>query len=231
MAHLWFLFRVLIFAYFLLGSGMGWRRPLFLIVLAITYWMIRVGFLNAQNGLGGAVRGWWEGLVGVPRAAAEEPRREGQQMLTPEQVAERLIRERRERQQGPLPWWREQIRPLERAVALFVASLWPGVGEAHVRAREEEEERRRNEAEVEEARRVVEQQQLQEGQVEGSSVAVDEGKAKVDGADGASASMATGGGETTASASGIDVSAEGSSSDLRARDGAGSGGGGPTGSS
>jgi hypothetical protein len=60
---------------------------------------------------------------------------------------------------------REQIRPVERAVALFVASLWPGIGEAHVRAQRElreQEERRAAEAEVEARRRVEEERGAQE---------------------------------------------------------------------
>ena len=61
-------------------------------------------------------------------------------------------------------WWRERVRPVERAVALFVASLWPGVGEATVQARREAEERRRNEEEVERRRREEEEQRRIEGQ-------------------------------------------------------------------
>jgi hypothetical protein len=42
-------------------------------------------------------------------------------------------------------WAREQVRGVERAVALFVASLWPGVGERHVQARERERRQREEE--------------------------------------------------------------------------------------
>lgn len=59
-------------------------------------------------------------------------------MPAPEAVARRLLEERRERDEG---WLRGVVRPVERAVALFLGSLWPGVGEAAVRAREEEERR------------------------------------------------------------------------------------------
>ncbi|KAJ9629940.1 hypothetical protein H2203_002325 [Taxawa tesnikishii (nom. ined.)] len=57
-----------------------------------------------------------------------------------------------------LPQWRQVLRPAERALALFVASLWPGIGERHVAARRaaENERRRLEEAErtrEEEARR------------------------------------------------------------------------------
>ncbi|KAK4899618.1 hypothetical protein LTR27_002884 [Elasticomyces elasticus] len=59
-------------------------------------------------------------------------------MPTPEEVARRLIDERRN---GRQQQWREFVRPVERAVALFVASLWPGIGEAHVRDQEREVQR------------------------------------------------------------------------------------------
>jgi len=64
---------------------------------------------------------------------------------------------------------REFVRPVERAVALFVASLWPGIGEAHVREQEAEVQRRRDEEEVagrrreEEARRVEEEREKERG--------------------------------------------------------------------
>jgi hypothetical protein len=91
-------------------------------------------------------------------------------MPTPEQVAQRLLHENAAQNRG---WLREQIRPVERAVALFVASLWPGIGEAHVRAQRElreQEERRAAEAEIE-ARRRAETQEKEKGGDGSGSVA------------------------------------------------------------
>ncbi|KAK0853080.1 hypothetical protein LTS02_012125 [Friedmanniomyces endolithicus] len=173
--HFWLLFRVLIFAYFLLGSNLGWRRPAALAVIGVGFWMVRAGLF----GEGGVARRWWDGVVRVrpppaPVAAAAGGQTgvEGQggaragAMPTPEEVARRLIEERRDGRQQRL---REFVRPVERAVALFVASLWPGIGEAHVRAQEAEVQRRRDEEEVagrrreEEARRVEEEREKERG--------------------------------------------------------------------
>lgn len=190
MAHFWLLFRILIFAYFLLGSNMGWQRPLMLAAIGFGFWVVRAGVL----GDGAAVRRWWEGVVGVEPARPPQgegaqhqqgalQNQDGQQrdagaqpqrgMPTPEQVAQRLLAEQAGRNQQQHAWWRERIRSLERAVALFVASLWPGVGEATVRARREAEERRRAEEEVE-RRRVEEEEAARRG--EGEKEGENEGK-------------------------------------------------------
>ncbi|QIW95821.1 hypothetical protein AMS68_001339 [Peltaster fructicola] len=167
---LWLLIRVLIFAYFLMGADMGWRRPVGLLLIGLGFWLIRLG-LFGPNGL---VRRWWDGVVhvedvrdrlrrlglldapqgnaapveGAPVEANGNAANAGQAprpFPTPEELAQRLLRE--QRQNAPLQRIREQIRPAERALALLVASLWPGVGERYVqtldRAREEEELARR----------------------------------------------------------------------------------------
>lgn len=118
------------------------------------------------------------------------PRQAG--MPTPEEVARRLVAERRER----LIRW---VRPVERAVALFVGSLWPGVGEAAVREREEaervareSEERRRAEAEAAEKEREEKEREKQaegsEGKVEGAM----NGKGQAAGPSGTSLAPASG---------------------------------------
>ncbi|KAK0828859.1 hypothetical protein LTR73_004491 [Friedmanniomyces endolithicus] len=176
--HFWLLFRVLIFAYFLLGSNLGWRRPAALAVIGVGFWMVRAGLF----GEGGVARRWWDGVVRVgppvPAAAAAvggQPGPEGQggaraaagAMPTPEEVARRLIEERRDGRQRR---WREFVRPVERAVALFVASLWPGIGEAHVRAQEAEVQRRRDEEEVAGRRREEEARRVEEEREKGSAL-------------------------------------------------------------
>lgn len=182
--HFWMLFRILIFAYFLLGANLGWQRPVILMAVGAGFWVVRMGVL----GQGGAVRRWWDGVVGVPGRQAQAQvvnggeRRDGgagqvarpeevgrqanqggnadgngrQRMPAPEQVAQRLLNEAEGRNQQRRNWLREQIRPVERAVALFVASLWPGIGEAHVREQrrlQQEEEVARRRAAEEEAQR------------------------------------------------------------------------------
>ncbi|KAK1086011.1 hypothetical protein LTR48_003994 [Friedmanniomyces endolithicus] len=213
--HFWLLFRVLIFAYFLLGSNLGWRRPAALAVIGVGFWMVRAGLF----GEGGVARRWWDGVVrvGPPApaagAAGGQPGAEGRDgaragaMPTPEEVARRLIEERRDGRQQRL---REFVRPVERAVALFVASLWPGIGEAHVRAQEAEVQRRRDEEEVagrrreeEEARRVeVEREKERGGDGEKGSVGVDVG--------GTEGSASAGGSSTVPATDGVKKAAPGS---------------------
>lgn len=74
--------------------------------------------------------------------------------MTPEEAAARLVREH-ENQNPSI--WRDAFHRVEQSVVLFLASLIPGVGERHVRAREEarrlaqrleEEERQRAEEAV-----------------------------------------------------------------------------------
>jgi len=163
LGHFWLLLRVMIFAYFILGTNMGWRRPLALAFIGLGFWMLRAGLF----GEGGVARRWWDGIVRVdqrPRqqagaAAADGEQRPGQ-LPTPEELAQRLIQERQQAlDRAPMHRIREHLRPVERAAALFFASFWPGVGEAHVRAREAEE-RRLMEEEVE--RRRAEERRLSE---------------------------------------------------------------------
>ena len=183
MGHFWLLLRILIFAYFLMGSNMGFTQLSMLAAVGLGFWVFRVGVLGNPEVMGRARR-WWNDVVGLPQRPAQpaqaqagapaaqaqpvegaqpaaEPAGQAQgqinRMPTPEQVAQRLLAENGAQNRG---WLRERVRPVERAVALFVASLWPGIGEAHVRAQREAreaEERRLAEAEVEARRRVEEE--------------------------------------------------------------------------
>jgi hypothetical protein len=164
LGHFWLLLRVMIFAYFILGTNMGWRRPLALAFIGLGFWMLRAGLF----GEGGVARRWWDGIVRVDQRPRQQPRAQGEgaegaqrpgQLPTPEELAQRLIEERQQvLDRAPMHRIREQLRPVERAAALFFASFWPGVGEAHVRAREAEE-RRLMEEEVERRRREEEEAQ------------------------------------------------------------------------
>jgi hypothetical protein len=191
MGHFWLLLRILIFAYFLMGSNMGLTKLVLLAVVGVGFWVLRLGVLGNAEVMA-RVRRWWEGVMGVPQRHAQAPADQVQQvqglpaaepaaqgpgqgnrMPTPEQVAQRLLDDNAAQNRG---WLREQIRPIERAVALFVASLWPGIGEAHVRAQREAreaEERRAAEAEVE-ARRRAEDEAAEKQDGEGSSTQVDQ---------------------------------------------------------
>jgi hypothetical protein len=188
LAHFWLLLRVMIFAYFIIGTNMGWRRPVALATIGLGFYLIRAGLF----GDGGVARRWWDGIVRVDQGPRPQAQAEGEaapadgeqrpgQLPTPEELAQRLIRERQQAlDRAPLHRIREHLRPVERAGALFFASLWPGVGEAHVRAREAEERRlaeeevERRRREEEERQRVVEAAESGEKKEEDSTAAVAE---------------------------------------------------------
>jgi hypothetical protein len=112
----WMLLRLMFFAWILLGTGQGWRRPLALVIIAAVFWAINAGGIG--NNMRDAVRAWWESVVGLP----------GQPQV--------------QQDHGVI---RQTLRPAERLLALLIASLWPGVGERTVTARREAEERQRRE--------------------------------------------------------------------------------------
>ena len=87
-----------------------------------------------------------------PRGAASaRTRRE----ITPQEAAQRLLQQHNERHRS---WWVETGRRIERSIALFLASLVPGVGERHIRARNEAEAAAREAAEREERERQEQQE-------------------------------------------------------------------------
>ena len=141
--HLWLLIRLFGFVYFF-TSGAGWHRTILLCTCAIVVFIGQTGvFRPIQQALWDPFRRHIEGLVPLggnngdavannDRGGAE---RQGQtdSLPTPQQVAERLLRERNGQDDGMV---RRNVRRIERAAALFVASLVPGVGERHIAARD-----------------------------------------------------------------------------------------------
>lgn len=169
--HLWLLIRLFGFVYFF-TAGAGWRRTILLGLIATLVFIAQTGiFRPVVQGIWDPIRRHAEGLV--PLAAYERPRagvggdRDNGDATrtqprargpTPREAAERLLQER-ERQD--VSFVRQSFRRMERAIALFVASLVPGVGERHIAAREaaeaarqagarEREERAREEEEARE---------------------------------------------------------------------------------
>lgn len=141
------------FVYFF-TAGAGWRRTILLGLAAVLVFVAQTGaFRPIIQGLWDPVRRHAEGLV--PLAGNEPPRaaaagndanatgtHSANRELTPQEAAERLLQER-ERQDGN--FLRQSMRRIERAIALFVASLIPGVGERHIAAREAAEAARQAE--------------------------------------------------------------------------------------
>jgi len=108
---------------------------------------------NRRLSSGGGRRGSTEAASASSSAApAATERGRGPALPSPQETARRLVGEARNRD-----WVARRVREVERTVALFVASLWPGVGENVVRVQEqrrreeervrEEEERKRREEE------------------------------------------------------------------------------------
>ncbi|KAI4213804.1 MAG: hypothetical protein LQ351_003497 [Letrouitia transgressa] len=189
--HLWLLIRLFGFVYFFTAGG-GQRRAILLGICAFLVFIAQTGvFHPVFQAVWDPIRRHAEGLIplqplqnqqrhqrhqrhqqgriedggaGDQRANAEAnaPAREQERAHerrrqnaepTPEQMADRLLRER---QEGSI--WRRA----ERAAALFIASLVPGIGERHIAARDAAEARRL----AEEREREVQAQREREGREE-----------------------------------------------------------------
>ncbi|KAK8177703.1 hypothetical protein IWX90DRAFT_27226 [Phyllosticta citrichinensis] len=179
-AHFWLLLRI--FGMLWLFSGSGWRRTLMMAFCGLVVYVFQAGIFGAV--LGDRIDGFrrhFEALVGVPpqpgaqagngqnpndghqEANADEAPRRRRREPSPEEVAQRILREREDQRRT---WFRDTIQGAERLVALFVASLWPGLGERMVAAREEAEAQARRDTQDREERRQRELQEEQRAQRE-----------------------------------------------------------------
>lgn len=180
--HVWLLVRLFGFVYFFTGGG-GYRRALLLGFCAFAVFIVQTGIFRPF------IQQAWEPLRRhienlLPLANNNDRRQLPQaapnfhnnnnnnpdnhqdlattMMLTPQQAADRMLQERQNRDESLT---RQYIRRVERAIALFIASLVPGVGERHIAAREAaeaaslEEERARERAEEERLKKEREQQE------------------------------------------------------------------------
>jgi hypothetical protein len=157
--NLWLALRIGGLLYFFnLGGGMHWNwRPLVVLALAAAWYVVQAGLFNEQLDL---LRGYLHRVVGVappvPTLVRVDGRPDGGNNFV---VA---MRPGRPQEEERMTWLERRTREVERAVALFVASLWPGVGEAAVRMRVEQERREREL--VEEERRIAEERRELEEQ-------------------------------------------------------------------
>ena len=144
--HLWLMIRLFGFVYFF-TAGAGWRRTILLGLLAMLVFIAQTGiFRPILLGIWDPIRRHAEGLVplvGNERAQGgavrnrENANAAGTGPANREPIpslALQALVQARERQDGNVV--RQSIRRAERAIALFVASLIPGVGERHIAARE-----------------------------------------------------------------------------------------------
>lgn len=194
--HLWLLIRLAVFVWWFTSSETSWTRWFTIMSIATAVFLINTGLLNGvANNVFNPVRQHLDGLIPLapganvnreaednnPPAADEavivqdgvqyfRQRRPGQQGAPdPAQAAARLVAQR---QQQNANWFVDQIRRLERAGLLFLASIAPGVAERHIAALEAQEraERERREAEerAERERREAEERAAAEATASGA---------------------------------------------------------------
>jgi hypothetical protein len=155
--HLWLVFKLACFVYIFAGGG-GWYRPIILALMAAGVYLAQLGIFNDQLNV---VRRHFEALLPNTdrlvqgHEAAPQQLRPGARNITPEEAARRILQQH---QQQRFSWARDTMRTLERSFAIFVASLWPGIGERMVHA---QEERVRAERAAEEAQREEEQRRIE----------------------------------------------------------------------
>lgn len=157
--HIWMILRLILFIWWFTSPTSSWSRWFTVITIAVTLFLFNAGLLNPL-----AEQAWvpmrrhLENLMPLADNHGRNPvarRRHGQannasggQQPTnpdPADTAERLVQERR---QANANWFLNQVRRLERAGILFLASIAPGVAERHIANVEAEAraERQRQEA-------------------------------------------------------------------------------------
>ncbi|KAL6879739.1 hypothetical protein HDV57DRAFT_497984 [Trichoderma longibrachiatum] len=157
--HLWLLVRLALFVWFFTSPNSSWSRWLMIVALALFVFILSTGMLagvaeQAWRPLGRHLEHVFpamdHGHLGGQGAAAGRdgaPGADQNGAPDPAQMAARLVAER----QGQGSWITGQLRRLERAGLLFLASIAPGVAERHIANLEAEaraQETRRREAEA-----------------------------------------------------------------------------------
>lgn len=169
--HLWLLIRLFGFVYFF-TSGAGWYRTMLLCICAFLVFIAQTGILRPlQQAIWDPLRRHVEALVPLAgnninagtNGGPAQPNGQGAAAPQPDprQMADRLL----QNQNGEGGFVRRNVRRFERATALFIASLVPGVGERHIAARDAAEVARQavEREREEQARREEEARQQAEG--------------------------------------------------------------------
>ncbi|RYP41137.1 hypothetical protein DL769_011636 [Monosporascus sp. CRB-8-3] len=141
-----------------------WSRLMMVVFVAVTFFLANTGLLTPLTGqLWVPIRQHLENLIPLadhhrdaqPARAADAQggngnaaNAEAQRGLDPADTAARLVQQRRERNAN---WLANQVRRLERAGVLFLASIAPGVAERHIAHLEAEARAERQRRETEEA--------------------------------------------------------------------------------
>jgi hypothetical protein len=185
--HLWLIFKLAVFVYVFAGGG-GLYRPIMLGAVAGIVYLAQIGMFEDQINF---MRRHFEALLpmgAIAERAAQPTNQRARGNISPEEAARRILQQRQEQRFG---WLRDSLRGVERAFTLFVASLFPGVGERMVHAQEErerlervaaQEERQRQEEEARKREQEAQAQQQQQTDDKSSDAKVDmEGEANPSG--------------------------------------------------
>ncbi|OHE97405.1 ubiquitin family protein [Colletotrichum orchidophilum] len=154
--HFWLVVRLALFVWWFTSPNAGWSRWITVISIAISIFVLNTGLLNNYfDQAVGPVRRHMENLLplAAPNNANEPVRPRDDQAVVgrdgqpdPTRAAARLVAQHR---QNNANWLMDQVRRLERAGLLFLASIAPGVAErhiAHLEAEARAERQRREEA-------------------------------------------------------------------------------------
>lgn len=216
--HVWLLIRLSLFVWWFTSADTSWTRWFTVLTIAITIFVVNTGFFNRMaNDMFDPLRQHLEGLI--PFGALEDnrnrrdngpdangqPGREGENAPAaqagrrraepdPAQTAARLVEQRRNANGH---WLLDQIRRLERAGLLFLASIAPGVAERHIANMEAAE---RAERERQEAAERTDRERREEQERAASEAATVAANATVDSVQDERASNDTPNGETSGSA-------------------------------
>lgn len=206
--------RLAVFVWWFTSSDTSWTRWFTIMSVATAVFLINTGLLNGiVHHMFNPVRQHLEGLIplGGPdpnrnrdgngnnaQAAAQDgennnqtPRPQQQRgQLDPARVAARLVAQRQEQNAN---WLLDQVRRLERAGLLFLASIAPGVAERHIAALEAQERAERERREAEERAERERREAAEREAVEATATAVDAAVASVEGEHGGSSGSGAGG--------------------------------------
>lgn len=157
--HLWLILRLSFFVWIVTTPQTSWTRWLVIVGMAVAL------FIHGTGVLDGFISRAWQPLGRLenflPRLHDDRARHgtrrfpeQGEGPISdttgqdpdPAQLAARLIAERR----GQEPWLVRQVRRVERAGVLFLASIAPGVAERHIANQEAEVRAERDRREAEE---------------------------------------------------------------------------------
>ncbi|KAK2736067.1 ubiquitin family protein [Colletotrichum kahawae] len=154
--HFWLIVRLGLFVWWFTSPNASWSRWFTVVFIAFSIFVLNTGLLNGFfDQAVGPVRRHMENLI--PLAAPNQPNepvRARDAIIgadgrpDPARAAARLVDQRRHDNGN---WLMDQVRRLERAGLLFLASIAPGVAErhiAHLEAEARAERQRREEAEA-----------------------------------------------------------------------------------